>query len=245
MTPPPFLPAEQEEAWSRLEYVVRQGWRCGLVVGPAETGKTTLLEAVAKSCNTLQVCRLDVAGWTRDDFAEQAAAALGDSVNGPWATLEDWFLGAAVTEQRSLWLIDHLDQSAEDLVLSWRRLMKLAEATRSPATFLGAVRDFAEVADLCDQIDLTCELPAWSATTTAAYLDRLQATHRASPFPAAVQQAYQDCTEGIPGRLRRLHELTRLTASAQPDRPIDVELVLQVWEELVSPMARIGPEMPR
>ena len=172
-----FLAAEHEECWSRLLYVVEQKCRLAVLFGGAEVGKSSLLRAVASHVvrrDRLQWFSLDVSGLTFEEFAIQLCdfSDGGSSDRSPWQALEDWLWGSAASGQRSLWTIDHVDQALDELSLAIRRLARLIEHTRAPASLVVCTRAWSDVSTLSDLVDLSCELPPWSLESTSAWLNR-------------------------------------------------------------------------
>lgn len=239
-----FLAAEHQECWSRLLYVAEQGNRLGVLTGAAEVGKSTLLRGVAqqlKHRDHRQWLAVDATGFTLEEFtlAVHAVCEGGEPDQPLWQGIEDWLWGIASTRRPVLWTIDHVDQSLDDLLPGIRRLIRVIEQTGAPASLLLAARDWESVSELTDLIDISGELPAWEFGSTDAYIMRYRAQRPGSAtFTSDAIQGIFDCTHGVAGRIHRLCELCRLAAEMRDDDEIDVELVLEVWGELLSPLAR-------
>ncbi len=244
-----YLAPEHEEGWSRLLYVIEQQRRLVLVTGAAEVGKSCLLSAASAEISRTADMRqlsIDASGLTSGEFARRLADCCdgADEETAAWRTLEDWLWGTAAAGVPSLWLVDHIDQALDDLTLTLRRFVRLIEQTRAAATLIVAARDWNTVAPLGELADLWCELPPWSQTATRVYLQGYRpARERTATFSAHATQAVYDCTQGIAGRVRKLSELCHLAATLRETPVIEVDLVLEVYGELVSPLAhqhRVG-----
>ncbi|OYW18460.1 MAG: hypothetical protein B7Z55_10600, partial [Planctomycetales bacterium 12-60-4] len=199
----PWIPTEQEECWSRLLYVVEQR-RFAMLTGPAEIGKSWMLDGIrehaTRNCHFVQY--VDASGLCHAEFAQQLAAFCGD-LGSSWATIEDWLWGATAGAIPSLWIIDHADHALDELSPSVRRLVRLIEQTRAPASVIVAGRSRQELSSLGDLADLWCELPSWSLESTAEHIEHCwQSTESHPPFTTAAVQGIYDCTQGVAGRVR-------------------------------------------
>ncbi len=234
-----WIPAEQEECWSRMLYIVEQQRRLALISGDGEVGKSWLLNVLINLAQRTagRVLRLvDASGLSQDEFSQQLAAACGEPGDS-WSAIEDWLWGAAAGGIHAVWIIDHFDQAGDDLGPAVRRLVRLTERTRAASTMIIAGRRWSELSTLSDLADLSCEVPAWSLETTMTFLERSVQpdTHgRPALTPAAMQGVY-DCTLGVAGRVRRLCELCLIAAELREETLIQVDLVLDVWRELLNP----------
>ncbi len=222
-------------------YVVEQQRRLAILTGGAEVGKSWLLQGVRDHATRAvgrSLQQVDASGLSQEEFSQQLAAACGDQETA-WASVEDWLWGAAAGGIPSLWIIDHVDQALDDLCPAIRRLVRLMQHTRAPASVIVAGRRWNDLSSLGDLADLWCELPAWSLETTVEHLEcQWQPASADQPrlTPAAMQGVY-DCTLGVAGRVRRLCELCRVAAQLRDETSIPVDLVLEVWAELLSPLS--------
>lgn len=238
-----LLAPEHEECWSRLLFVIEQQRRVGLVTGAAEVGKSSLLRAVTAEAASQIEARwhcLDASGLSATEFACQLAEACdaGGGSGSEWQAVEDWLWGAAAAQFRSYWIIDHADQAQDDLAPALRRLIRLFEQTHAPATLLVSAREWGSLSTVRDLADLWCNLPAWDLETTRRFLQRHRPPSETHAwFSADSEQAVFDCTQGVAGRIRRLSELCSLAAQLRETPRIEVDLVLEVWGELVSPLS--------
>lgn len=234
-----WIPAEQEECWSRMLYVVEQQRRLALISGDGEVGKSWLLNALSSLAQrTAGRARrfVDASGLSQDEFSHELAAGCGEPGDS-WSAIEDWLWGAAAGGIPAVWIIDHFDQAGDDLGPAVRRLVRLTERTRTASTMIIAGRSWSELSTLLDLADLSFELPAWSLETTMTFIERSvqPETHgRPALTPAAMQGVY-DCTLGVAGRVRRLCELCLIAAELREETSIQAELVLDVWRELLNP----------
>ena len=233
-----FLPAIQEESWSRLLYVVEQQRRLAVVTGPAEVGKTRLLQGVCEQARSRDKFWIDATGLSESEVGLAFADACYGSADteAVWHSLEDWFWGAATQQTHSLWIVDHVEQGAEVLLTPIRRLIRLLDQTRARATVLVVAREWSQLAGLDDLADLSSEVPAWDLMATDEYIaDHRPATDRGVQFTSAAVQGVYDCTHGVAGRVRRLCDLCVLATQLREQHTVDVDFVLEVWSELLGP----------
>lgn len=234
-----WIPAEQEECWSRMLYVVEQQRRLALISGDGEVGKSWLLNALSSLAQRTVGRALrfvDASGLSQDEFSHELAAGCGEPGDS-WSAMEDWLWGAAAGGIPAVWIIDHFDQAGDDLGPAVRRLVRLIERTCAASTMIVAGRSWSELSMLGDLADLSCEVAAWSLATTTAYIEcnlQPQTHDRPALTPAAMQAVY-DCTLGVAGRVRRLCELCLIAAELREETAIQAELVLDVWRELLNP----------
>lgn len=230
----------QEECWSRLCYAIEEHLPLVVLTGAAEVGKSTLLQQLARTQRPRSQhawFHRDATGLTAEEFSRLLSRAVeAPDVQPAWDGLADWFDGLAATRGTSVWLIDHVDQAAENLSLLVRRFLRIVESSHAQATVILVARQMKDVSALADCVNLWCHLPAWDlASTTKSLQSGSTAWKPAFPYTSDAIQAVQDCTGGVAGQVHRLSELCQLAASVREDHQIDVDLVLEVWNELVAP----------
>lgn len=234
-TAPFYLADVHEECWSRLLYVIEQGWPLATLTGPAQVGKSMLLAELARQSPIPPGgywLTVDASGRSSGELVDALVEATNAIPSG-WTSLEDWLAGAAYSRIPSVWIIDHFDQGTEDLSLTVRRLLRLTRQTHNRSTIIVAAREADAIAALHDVSELSCELSPWDRSATQAYLEH-QIAQRGlfAVFSPSAVQAVFDCTSGLAGRIRRLCELCLLAADVQGLQQIDVDLVIEVWSEL-------------
>jgi type II secretory pathway predicted ATPase ExeA len=254
--PPPFTgPAEpanfhrspaQDEALARLEWLVAERQRCGLVVAAAGMGKSHLAVAAARRLGGLaaEVALLSLAGLPEGEWLELLldrlpldAATRAEPVR-PWLKLENRLRENSLLGRPSVLVFDDLDRGPADALAGIARLAAAAEprfatttivGTASPAGLAGvpeAVRQRAAV---------RIELFPWTEDEVAAYLaDGLaQAGRAADLFSSAATATIQRFAGGVPAVVRRLAHLAVAAADAGGLDRVDAGTVEAVWRELV------------
>ena len=115
-----------------------------------------------------------------------------------------------------------------------RRLMNLAESLGADLTVLIAARNSSSVADLRDDIELSVELTGWSLGETSQFIaDSLLAAGSTSDIfsPRAIAEVHA-ITQGIPGDVVRICDLSLLAAMSEGRREIDAQIVEATAAEL-------------
>lgn len=163
---------QQEEALSRLLVAVEHGWRCAALTGPAGSGKSRLLRDLSSSVNlrnTIAIA-LDATGLSRAEFAARLAAEATRTYRpgaNSWQHISDVLHGWQAAGTATLWIIDQVDDAAEELCGDLLRLMRLLDRARVTGTVLFAQRSHADRRWLSDAIELVVSLDHHHAAAAA------------------------------------------------------------------------------
>jgi hypothetical protein len=255
-TPPPFTgPAEpanflrgpaQDEALARLEWLVAERQRCGLVVAAAGMGKSHLAVAAARRLGglTAEVALLSLGGLPEGEWLELLldrlpldAASRAEPVR-PWLKLENRLRENSLLGRPTVLMFDDLDRGPADARSGIARLAAAAEprfattvivATASPAG-LGSVPEAVR-----QRAAVRIELFPWTEAEVVAYLaDGLAQAGRAPDlFSGAAAATIQRFAGGVPAVVRRLAHLSLAAAHAAGLDRVDAGTVETVWRELV------------
>jgi hypothetical protein len=106
------------------------------------------------------VVSVDATGQSSAEFAARLAAESTGTLRccSSWQQIEDLLYGWHLTETASLWVIDQVDDAADDLASDILRLIRLLDHARVAATVLFAMRSLSHHSALCDAIDLAVSL---------------------------------------------------------------------------------------
>jgi type II secretory pathway predicted ATPase ExeA len=242
-------PAE-DEALARLEWLVAERQRCGLIVADSGMGKSHLAAAAGRRLAGLgaEVALLSLAGLPEEDWTELLLARLPldpasrNEPLRPWLKLENRLRENALMGRPTVLVFDDLDRAPVGVREGVARLAAAGEArfattvvvaTATPAG-LGlvpeAVRQRAAV-----RIDLT----GWSAADVAAFLatELKRAGLSAELFSPAATATIQRFARGLPRDVRRLAHLAVAVAGGEGLAGIDAATIEQVWRELAPPDA--------
>ncbi|HET6422295.1 MAG TPA: hypothetical protein VFG20_01350 [Planctomycetaceae bacterium] len=237
-----FPGGDHDEALSRMMYLVERGEGCGLIRGPAGSGRSRLLHELHRQSRLAStvVVPLNVTGWDRTMFpvaVANACGAINDAAASPtvaWTGLEDWLRGRTVVQGRVLWLFDDFDLARESLEPEFGRLARLAERTHTPSVLIATVADETSLEVLRRWVDFTVELTPWDADTSREFVEQTLLTDG----PARVMiddDAWEELIvagEGRPSRLLRLMEVAVLAREVMQADSISAELIHAVAGQL-------------
>jgi type II secretory pathway predicted ATPase ExeA len=255
-SPPPFTgPAEpanfhcgpaQEEALARLEWLVAERQRCGLVVAAAGMGKSHLVVAAARRLGglTAEVAILSLGGLPEGEWIDLLldrlpldAASRAEPVR-PWQKLENRLRENTLLGRPTVLMFDDLDRGPADARSGIARLAAAAEA-RFATTVIVATATPAGLAAVPEAIRqraaVRIELFPWSEEEVAAYLaDELaRAGRHPELLSAAAAATIQRFAAGVPAVVRQLAHLSLAAADSGRLDGVDAGTVETVWRELV------------
>ncbi|MGE5194080.1 MAG: ExeA family protein [Deltaproteobacteria bacterium] len=234
-----------EEALARLMYLVEQHRRCGVLSGPAGTGKSLVLELLRREIarSGAAVALVDLLGCSGREMLWEVLAALGlspginDSQYNLWRRLHDRVLANCYADVPLTLIFDHLDRAHADCVSRIERLQHLAWGGDSGLTLvLGVAGErLAGLGQTLREIaDLRIELPPLDREHTRQYVETLLARAGADRplFDQSALGRLFDETGGIPRDLNRLCDLALLAGMADQAVHIDAAIVSAAAEEL-------------
>lgn len=235
-----------EEALSRLQFLVDQHYRLGMLVGPSGSGKSLLLEVFANQLRrhsrpTADISLLDVeptemlwllaAAWGLNPESSLNTASL-------WRMLTDRLIEYRYQQLEAVVLFDDVDQ-AHPAVQG--HIARLARFDTSPDARLSIVlagrnEGMARLNEsLTTLTDLRIDVEPWQRTETEHFVNsRLSKAGRQTPvFTPPAMDRLQEISHGIPRRVTQLAELSLLAGAGQNLQQIDAEVVESVYQELV------------
>jgi general secretion pathway protein A len=235
-----------EEALARLHFLSDQGRRLGLLVGPAGSGKSMLLEVFAQQLQRKgrPVAKLSLLGVEPAEMLWLLAAGWGVSLNPTQSPAALW---RAVTDRLSefryqrLGAVALLDDADQDDTHVLQHVTRLARFDPSPETRLTLVlaghnERMAKLGEpLRELVDLRIEVEPWEAADTKEFLDErlAQAGGRSPVFADEAVARLHELAHGIPRRVSRLADLALLAGAGQDLQQIDAGVVEEVYQELV------------
>lgn len=238
-----FLSSSAEEALARLEYALDRGYRVVLLEGAAGVGKSWLLFRVEKQWRKPGriVARLSARDRTHDVLLGELARTLGltgnvGSANRLWSEIVTELAATLLCHEMCLIAIDDLSRARENLGDLVVALAEVAAGGRSP-TVLVAARPGEQTtlgSALNDWLDLKLTLEPWTSEEVARYLEQSLQEVGGDATGVFTPQAVQELAEvsqGIPRDVNRLAEWSLIAAAGASLRPIDHELVREVFEE--------------
>ena len=234
-----------EEALARLYFLIEQQRQCGILTGPAGTGKTALLTLLAKQLRRSQ-CQsvlLDVCGISGDELIWQLANALHVAPAATarpfllWRSVRDSLHGLSKSEQQIVLMFDHFDRGEADCPVVLEQLLRLTDGTGGGCTLLIAADETAisrSLSPLLPLVDLRIELSPLNRHETAYYVyeSLKQAGAETELFDPSALDAIFAATGGLPREIGRLCELSLLAGMADKRTTIDAETVREAAANL-------------
>ncbi len=238
----------QDEALARLEWLLSERQRCGLVVAEPGMGKSHLAVAAARRLGSLgaEVTVLSLGGLPEGEWLELLIdrlpldpASRAEAIR-PWLKLENHLRQNTLMGRPTVLLFDDLDQAPADAQAGIGRLAASAEARFATTVIVATARPdgLAAVPEAVRQrAAVRIDLPPWSEEEVADYLaDSLaragRTTVRFTPAAAATIQRF---ATGVPEVIRRLAHLALAAADVGDLDQVDAATVEAVWRELSPP----------
>ena len=230
--------ASHQESLARLHYLVDERRRCGLLLGSRGTGKTLLLEILARQLREKRnrVAVIDLLGVTSRELLWQLTVNLGcapaadDNVPRLWRRFVDRVREHRMQELGTVLLFDDITQSGPDVMTMVSRIGRLDSGYDSRMTILAAA-DSAQCdrlgESLIDLVDLKTQLRSWEKEETIGYVQMaLVDAGRESPlFDADALEAIHQLSQGIPRQINRLAEAALIRAADAGETSIDADMI--------------------
>jgi len=240
-----FIGPPQEEALARLEWLAASGQRCGLVVGPAGSGKSHLAATAIRRLAGLgaESVLLSLRGLSADDWLEILLERLPLDPSSrrerlpAWQKLENRLRENTLLERTTAILLDDLDAAPAGVVAGVMRLVTAAEP-RFSRTLVVATAASEGLATLPESLRrraaVRIELEPWSAEITAAYVDHEAARVGAGvlPFSPEAAATLARCAGGVPRDIVAVARLALAAAAGDGATTVDAGTVERAWREL-------------
>jgi general secretion pathway protein A len=234
-----------EEALARLQFLVDQRRRMGLLIGPAGSGKSLLLEMFAMQLrrNGRPVAWLSLLGLEPDEFLWQLATAWrlnpapAASVGVLWRLVTDRLAEFRCQQLDTVVLLDDADQADHRVLTHVTRLARYDASPEMRLTLVLAgqpegVRKLD--AHLLDLVELRIDVEPWDKTDTQEFVaESLARAGRKSPlFAEPAVAKLHELAHGIPRRISQLADLALLAGAGQNLQQIDANVVESAYQEL-------------
>ena len=241
-----FFPGTtQEEALSRMHFLVDNRRRLGVLSGPSGCGKSLVLEVCAKQLQqqNRQVCLLSLMGVQADEFLWRLAAGVGTNPNinstslQLWREIDDHVRASRYQRVSTVLMFDDVEEAETDVLTMLSRLAQTDPSDDSRLTLiLGCEQSRIHLLGhrLQELCDLRVELEPWTDEETTEFLrtSLTAAACNADLFTEETEQRMYALTNGVPRRVQQLAQLSLVAAAAQDLEFIDVETLEAVFEEL-------------
>jgi general secretion pathway protein A len=236
-----FAGSAQEEALARMQFLVTERRRLGLLLGQPGTGKSLLLQVLKRDLESkgTRVAVTSLLGMEAEEFAPLVCSAL----KLPVVSANAWHvLSAHITENRfqqlgTVILLDDVNapgKSARDQIA---RLVQLdsAPAARLTVLLAAAPENVARLGNrLLELAELRIDLEPWTREEAGHYLESaLQLAGSTQPiFDAPTIDRLYELSGGYPRRIKQLADLALLAGAGQQLAQIDAETVEAATHEL-------------
>lgn len=234
-----------EEALARLEFLVEEQRRLGLLLGPAGSGKSLVLSVFASRMGIMgrAAPHLSLAGVAPEEFPELLAGGLGlilpcrYSVAAMWRRIEDRLAEFRYQQTAVVVLLDDADAARADVLAQVTRLAKIDSRPDSRLTIVLAAQP-AGLANLpeglLEMADLRIDLGAWEPADTAQFIQTaLAKAGRSAPaFCESAIARLHELSGGIPRKVSQLADLALVAGAGRRLSAIDAETVESACLEL-------------
>ena len=235
----------QEEALARLEWLVEQHGRCGLVVGAEGMGKSHLLAVAARRCAGLgaEVAVLSLGGLPAGEWLDLLLDRLPLDVRSraepcrAWQKLENRLRENALMERTTVLVFDDLDRGPADALEGIARLTAAVEPrfARLVVVATATLEGMLRVPEAIRQrATVRIELDAWGEADVAGFLTQAAARAGldAGLFSPAAVETLARFAGGVPRIVCRLASLAVVAASGDGVTTIDAATIERAWREL-------------
>lgn len=234
-----------DEALARLQYLVDQRGRVGLLLGSAGTGKTTLLRRFCevsrgqglvasllggRGCDERSLLNQLIRDWQLNVTPQLSSASL-------WDLLADRLVELRYEQTACVVALDDADLASSAVRTQCERLVHLATISQTQLTLLLAstpegARQLGR--SWLDQVELRIELTPWSEDETAEHVAQcLFRSGSVSPiFTDEAITALHELSGGVPRRVDQIAQLALLAGAGRELEEIDADTLLEAYQEL-------------
>lgn len=227
------------EALARLDFLLGGKSPFGLLLGPAGSGKTTVLAQFAEQSRRggalpalINCCGDDAFVLARIATGIQAEAAV--EAAQMWRPIVARLEEIRLEGLTAVLLLDDLDRSSPEILTYVAQLLSIPDA---PVTVVASARPETVQrigSRLLEQVALRIDLVPWTEGETCDYLDTSVAkAGRAQPaFDKAAVKRLFELSGGAPRRVNQLAQLALVAGAGQRLVQIDEATIDAVQEEL-------------
>jgi len=232
------------EALARLDFLCENRLPFGLLLGPAGSGKSTVLaEFAERAARRGSLVSLASAAAT-DEFNILAPLTIGLQVPSDafpdgdarllWRQITDRFDEIKLEGLSAIVLLDDLDRAPAAVLLLVERLLAAGSASLTMVATARAEAVGRIGARLLDLAALRIDLATWNETETSEYLAAtLTNAGRTQPaFNDAATRRLFELSGGAPRKVNQLAQLALLAGASQKLIQIDEATIEAVQEEL-------------
>ena len=240
-----FAAGPQEEALARLEWLLEERQRFGLVVAAEGCGKSHLAAMAVRRLGGLgaETALLSLRGLSSGDWIDLLLERLPlDPLSRaeplrPWQKLENRLRENTLMERPTVLVFDDLDQAPADALDGIARLVGAAEPrfARTVVVATSTTDGLARVPTTIRQRAVVrIELAAWTDADVAGFLARSleRVGGEAGIFPEEAVATLTRFAGGVPRTVCQLAHLSLAAAAGDGLDRVDAATVERAWREL-------------
>jgi type II secretory pathway predicted ATPase ExeA len=254
LEPMTFYPAgPQEEALARLEWLLDERQRFGLVTAAAGCGKSHLAAMAVRRLGGLgaETALLSLRGLAVGDWIELLLERLPldplsrEEPLRPWQKLENRLRENMLMERPTALVFDDLDAAPADALDGIARLLGAAEPrfARTVVVATATADGVGRVpAAIRQRAAVRIELAAWNESDVAGFLARSLARVGGDPGIFSVESAatLTRFTGGVPRVVCQLAQLSLAAAAGDGLDRVDAATIERAWRELATAAGDVG-----
>ena len=234
-----------DEALARLQFLVQEQRRLGLLIGPSGSGKSLLLGVFAEQLrrNARPVAKLSLLGVEPAEMLWLLATGWGLSLDPTpslpmlWRAVTDRLIEYRYQRLEAVVLLDDVDRADHQMLRHVTRLARfdLSPRTRLTLVLAGRNEGMASLDErLLDLAELRIDVEPWAPADTGDFVSTslAKAGRRSPVFDEPAVTRLHELSKGVPRRVSQLADLALLAGAGQELEHIDAEVVDDVYREL-------------
>ena len=234
----------QEEALARMEWLLEERQRFGLVTAAEGCGKSHLAAMAVRRLGGLgaETALLSLRGLAAGDWIELLLERMPlDPLSRaeplrPWQKLENRLRENTLMERPTVLVFDDIDEAPADAIDGITRLVGAAEPRFARTVVATATPEgLSRVpASICQRAALRIELAPWSEDDVAGFLAQAISRVGGDPgiFPAEAAATLARFAGGVPRTVSHLAQLALAAAAGDGLDRVDAAAVERAWREL-------------
>ena len=240
-----FAGGPQEEALARMEWLLEERQRFGLVTAAEGCGKSHLAAMAVRRLGGLgaETALLSLRGLSTGDWLELLLQRLPlepQSRAEPsrlWQKLENRLRENMLMDRPTVLIFDDIDRAPADAIDGIARLVGAAEPrfSRTVVVATAASENLAQVpASIRQRAALRIELSSWNEADVTGFLAQSLSRVGGDPaiFPAEATATLARFAAGVPRSVSQLAQLSLAAAAGDGLDRVDAATVERAWREL-------------